>query len=532
MLHGADQAAPAREALDEIGERSARLARELLRLDDLAGGLEQGNSPGAGKGMEPLQRRVAEAALGHIDDALELEVVRRIGGDLEIGDGVLDLGALVEARAADDPIGQPRRHEPVLEGAHLEGGAHEDRDLVQGMSRRAEALDRLADPARLLLVVPDAGDRHFRAELAVGEERLAEPATIAGDEPRRRRENVARGPVVALEADDAGAGEVVLEAQDVVDLGPAPAVDRLVVVAHAADVGRALGEELEPEVLGDVGVLVLVDEDEAEAALVVGEHVVVLAKEPQAFEEEVAEVGGVELLQASLIGAVELGAPSLSEAEGLAGGDLVGGEAAVLPAVDQGRELARRPAVLVETVRLDHLLDEADLIVGVEDGEAGLQADELGMAAQDLDADGVERAEPGHGLDRPADEGGDAVLHLARGLVGEGDGEDLMALRTPCRQDVGDAGGEHARLAGAGPRQNQDRAVERHRRLALLLVEPVQIERSGGHGAGALRQGLPGLVAAGIGLGEIEGWQIAVLGTRIRPAVHGMFLIRGHPLQL
>src|SRR5437763_16984952 len=51
-------------------------------------------------------------------------------------------------------------------------------------------------------------------------------------------ENVAGGAVIAFEADDLGAGEVVLEAQDVVDLGAAPAVDRLVVVADAADVFR------------------------------------------------------------------------------------------------------------------------------------------------------------------------------------------------------------------------------------------------------------------------------------------------------
>src|SRR5262249_31986841 len=41
---------------------------------------------------------------------------------------------------------------------------------------------------------------------------------------------------VALEPDHLGAREIVLEAQDVVDLGAAPAVDRLVVVPDAADV--------------------------------------------------------------------------------------------------------------------------------------------------------------------------------------------------------------------------------------------------------------------------------------------------------
>jgi hypothetical protein len=72
---------------------------------------------------------------------------------------------------------------------------------------------------------------------------------------------------------DLGAREVALEAQDVVDLGPAPAIDRLVVVAHAADVLAALGQQPQPQVLGDVGVLVLVDHHVLEAPLEVGQHV-------------------------------------------------------------------------------------------------------------------------------------------------------------------------------------------------------------------------------------------------------------------
>ena len=49
-------------------------------------------------------------------------------------------------------------------------------------------------------------------------------------------EDVAGGAVIALEADDFCAGKIVVEAQDVVDLRAAPAIDRLVVVADAADV--------------------------------------------------------------------------------------------------------------------------------------------------------------------------------------------------------------------------------------------------------------------------------------------------------
>src|SRR3979490_2328807 len=56
------------------------------------------------------------------------------------------------------------------------------------------------------------------------------------DQVRRRGQDVAGGTVVALEPNDLGAWKVVLEAQDVVDLRAAPAIDRLVVVADAADV--------------------------------------------------------------------------------------------------------------------------------------------------------------------------------------------------------------------------------------------------------------------------------------------------------
>ena len=275
----------------------------------------------------------------------------------------------------------------------------------------------------------------------------------------------------------ARAGEILVEAQDVVDLGAAPAVDRLVVVADAADVGRALGQQAQPQVLGDVGVLVLVDENELEAALVVGEHVRVVEEQPQVLEQQIAEVAGVQLLQAPLIGGIELRALAGRKAEGFPRRHLVGRQSAVLPAIDERSQLPRRPAVLVETLGFDHLLQEADLVVGVEDGEARLEADELGVAAQDLDADGVEGAEPRHALDGAADEIADALLHLARRLVGEGDGEDLAGERTARGEDVGDARRQHARLAGAGAGEHEHGAVERFDGRALLRVETVEIGR-------------------------------------------------------
>ena len=184
-----------------------------------------------------LQRGVAEAAARHVDDALEGEVVGRLVDEAQIGEGVADFLPLVEARAADHPVGQAGGDEAVLELAHLKRRANQDRDLVEIVAVSLERLDLLAGRAGFLFRIPGAGDGDLLAELVLGAQRLAEAAFVAGDEVGGGGEDVAGGAVVALEPDHLGARKIVLEAQDVVDLGATPAVDRLVVVTDAAEIG-------------------------------------------------------------------------------------------------------------------------------------------------------------------------------------------------------------------------------------------------------------------------------------------------------
>src|SRR6185312_5470046 len=222
-----------------------------------------------------------------------------------------------------------------------------------------------------------------------GVQRLAEPALVVRDDVRGRGEDVAGRAVVALEPDHLGAREVVIEAQDVVDLGAAPAVDRLVVVADAADVlwgrwrlrrrrglvlrdagaslpllrmrvwesnllmrltlilrsraergvskdeaagvaARRLRQEPQPQILRDVRVLILVDQNELEPTLILAQHLGVLAEDADGLEQQVTEVRRVEDLQPRLEVAVELHATAPREARGLAGRHLGGREPAVL----------------------------------------------------------------------------------------------------------------------------------------------------------------------------------------------------------
>ena len=105
--------------------------------------------------MDLGDRLVAETALRRVDDPLEGEVVGRLGDHPEIGEGVPDLRPLVEAEAADDPVGQADRDEPVLELAGLELGADQDRAFVEPPPMMLERLQLLAHAPRLLGPVPD-----------------------------------------------------------------------------------------------------------------------------------------------------------------------------------------------------------------------------------------------------------------------------------------------------------------------------------------------------------------------------------------
>ena len=256
--------APAAKLADEAGQCRTGAGLQLVGLDQPLGCAVEREAVRPRKLVDRAQRDLAEAALGQVHDALEGEIVVGARHDADVGDGVPDLLALVEAQAADHAVGQADGEEALLEGSGLEAGADQDGDAVEALAALLQRLDGLADGARLLVAVPALGDADLLAVLALGPERLAEAAGIVGDQARGGGQDVPGGAVVALQPDHLRAGEVLLEAEDVADLGAAPAVDRLVVVADAADAVMGLRQQPEPQVLRDVGVLILVHQQVAE----------------------------------------------------------------------------------------------------------------------------------------------------------------------------------------------------------------------------------------------------------------------------
>jgi 3-oxoacyl-[acyl-carrier-protein] synthase II len=76
----------------------------------------------------------------------------------------------------------------------------------------------------------------------------------------------------------------------------------------------------------------------------------------------------------------------------------------------------------------------------------------------------------------------DAILHLLRGLVREGDREDLVRLGACRGEQVSHPVGQDARLAGAGPGDHEQRPLGRQHGLPLRGIEVGQVGLRPGRG--------------------------------------------------
>ena len=132
------------------------------------------------------------------------------------------------------------------------------------------------------------------------------------------------GAVVLLQHDDLESRIVLLEPGQVLRPGAAPGVDGLVVVADHGE-GPARADQLPDQlVLGAVGVLVLVDQQVADAPLPGLQQVRVVAKQARRAQDQVVEVHRVVGAQAALVVGVEPGESGLVVVLGLAQGLLRG----------------------------------------------------------------------------------------------------------------------------------------------------------------------------------------------------------------
>ncbi len=294
------------------------------------------------------------------------------------------------------------------------------------------------------------------------------------DEPGRRVEDPGSRAVVALERDDPRAREVLVEPQDVLDLRPAPPVDRLVLVPHRAERVRAAPEELDEGVLARVRVLVLVDQEVPHPRGLRRRDRGLLPQEAHGAHDQVVEVEGAGGRELPLV-EEENTADPLSRVVRLGVGVRLRGDERVLRVGDAAAHRAGRQDLLGDSDLVHRLLDERELIRRVRDREPRRKAGDRGVAPEEAQGEGVKGSDEGDERSAAQDPAG-PFAHFLGGLVRERDRDDRARVDAGFHQ-TRQAVRDDPRLARARAGENEERPLLVEDRRLLLGIEALECGR-------------------------------------------------------
>ena len=234
--------------------------------------------------------------------------VSRVGGKAQLGAEVLDVGLFKEAHAAGNLIVDIVAGQLHLQFHRVVVGAVEHGDVGEIAALVDQGADALENKASLstgihdrdevrLVSVGAHGAQFFIVALAgrlVAEHGIGEVKDLRG------------AAVVRLDLVYRGLRMALIEAHDIFEVGSAPGVDALSVVAHRHDL-MVYCDGIDDFGLQTVGVLKLIDQNMAEALLVEGSYIGVLLEQFEEVFQQVIIIGYL-LFQLHLpVGLVDLG---------------------------------------------------------------------------------------------------------------------------------------------------------------------------------------------------------------------------------
>ena len=156
-------------------------------------------------------------------------------GQTHVGEHVLHFGAIVEAESTDEFVTQAAPAKNFFEGARLEISAVFDGTrLVRIVIENA--VEFAGDKFRFGLGVPRFEIFQVSPGTLLRAQRLAQPLRIVGNDRAGGVQNVLSGAVIALQLNDSGGGKIAGKTQEDGNVGAAPAVDGLILIADDTNV--------------------------------------------------------------------------------------------------------------------------------------------------------------------------------------------------------------------------------------------------------------------------------------------------------
>src|SRR6266404_2096272 len=441
---------------------------------------------------EAHQIRRGQLPGGRGEHARRGNVVVRRGDQPKVSEDVLDQRMLQNREPRNherNPAPRKLAHQFVAMGVR----AIQNGEIAPAPAGLVDALQFSGQPARLVL---GSGQFHnanlFAFRLVRAQHFLGEIGAhrVLPNDLRGYAQNIRGGAVIFRQAHPefrgvlsfAPVGKAFEKELEAAEGGAAEAVDGLVVVAHGENIFRGVDQQFQQPQLRDVGVLKFVNQDVAIAVLQRGAQMGVALEHRHRAGDQRAERRALFLAQQFLAGAV--GARDLLFAGHgfLAFGERVRVEPRALRLQLRGEfvgvmlvSLAGNQLVLAARKKLHEIVQE---LAGLGQAPVAIELQARKIAPQQnpmidfiehaalrigiLQQRFAERVEcfEGHVLGALADASNHASFHLAGGLVGEGQAENIFAgKRGVGLQQVADTFDNDARFPGARAGNHQERSV-------------------------------------------------------------------------
>ena len=402
-------------------------------------------------GVEPPQAGVTHTPPGHVQDPFQGHLIVRVGDGVQISEHVLYFSALVEARAPDDLVGNALAHQFLFDSPALGIGPVENGHVSPPVALVPAQPHYFSRQPRALvvLVLGDVTDQLFtaisrRPQILRFAGRVVRDHCIGGVEDPLGR------AVVLVKHNDGGVGEGALELQDVPYVGPPPAVNRLVGVAHHGHLVVTAGQLQDEFVLRPVSVLVLVDQNVQKTVPISLEDPGVFPEKTHRQQQEVVEVHGVGSDQTTLVLLVDVRDFPLENRAAAGTVRVLRGAQELVLGPGDGCMYGSRWEFLSVQADIPHdITSEPHGISLVVNRERRLVAEDRGLSAQYAHTRRMKGRHP-HPLRHPPDELPDAVAHFVRRFIRERYGQDRKGRQTFFPHQPRNSVGQHSGFTGAG----------------------------------------------------------------------------------
>jgi hypothetical protein len=300
---------------------------------------------------------------------------------------------------------------------------------------------------------------------------LSEPARVVCYQRIRSFQDGSRRTVILLELVQSRRRVVATKLIQILDTRAAPTINGLIVVADGERHALRSCEQRQPLVLNRIGILKLVYQDMPKPSLVVLQQTGVIAPELVGTEQQLGKIDHPGTTARFLVG--------LIDGDQLAAGrvsivlDLLGAKAFVLLGVDEPQYFARHPARLIEVHGLQHLAQQASLVLGIQNLKTLRKSCLAPMQAQQSVREPVERPYPERAAGN-TQQRFDPAAHFGCRLVREGHGENAVGRSAFDLDQPSNAVNQHACFAAAGTGKHECRRQGRGYGLPLRVVQAVE----------------------------------------------------------